>query len=43
MGPRLTLVILITAFGFAAVFAALTTMRQINVASSALTSHARHI
>ena len=43
MGPRLALLALIIAFGFAALFATLTTVRQIEFASSSLTSHGTSI
>lgn len=43
MGPRLAFVALIIAFSFAATFATLTTVRQVNLASSSFTSHATRI
>lgn len=43
MGPRLALVALITAFGFAATIAALTTVRQVNMASSSFVPHSTRI
>ncbi|WP_291602230.1 hypothetical protein [Bradyrhizobium sp.] len=43
MRARLALLSLIIAFGFAAAFATLTTVRQINLANSSMSSHAAKI
>jgi hypothetical protein len=43
MGPRLALVALIAAFSIAVAVAALTTIRQVNTATSSLTRLVTHI